>query len=101
MNIINLPNWVVVGIQQSQHDYRIEASYTVEPVACTHCGRGRLFNKLYRHGTRPQLLMDVPTHGKRVGIVLHRIRYRCQDCGNMRSEWDVDVSSPVPTLSSG
>ena len=23
MNIINLPNWVVVGIQQSQHDYSI------------------------------------------------------------------------------
>jgi len=94
MNLINLPNWVVVGIQQSQHDYRIEASYTVEPVACAHCGRDRLFNKLYRHGTRPQLLMDVPAHGKRVGIVLHRIRYRCQDCGKT-------FLQPIPDMDAG
>jgi transposase len=94
MNIINLPNWVVVGIQQSQHDYRIEASYTVEPATCTHCGRGRLFNKLYRHGTRPQLLMDVPAHGKRVVIVLHRVRYRCQDCGKT-------FLQPIPDMDAG
>lgn len=36
--------------------------------------------KLYRHGTREQLLMDLPAHGKRVGIDLTRKRYRCQNC---------------------
>lgn len=78
--ILHLPNWEVAKVDQSEHDYRVEARYTVEPQLCIHCGQGKLFGSLYRHGTRPQLLMDLPVHGKRVGIVVKRVRYRCQDC---------------------
>lgn len=80
MNILNLPEWEVTNVEQSEHDYRVEARFTIEPQACIHCGNGKLFGSLYRHGTRPQLLMDLPVHGKRVGIVVKRTRYRCQDC---------------------
>jgi transposase len=78
--ILNLPGWDVTKVDQSEHDYRVEARFTVEPPTCIHCGKGKLFGSLYRHGTRPQLLMDLPVHGKRVGIVVKRVRYRCQDC---------------------
>jgi transposase len=30
---------------------------------------------------REQLIRDLPAHGKRVGILLTRTRYRCQECG--------------------
>lgn len=82
MNILNLPDWNVTEVEDSARDYRVHAIYGPEPSSCIHCGKGTLFaGKLYKHGTREQLLMDLPTHGKRVGILLTRSRYRCQDCG--------------------
>ena len=40
-----------------------------ERFALIYGGKGTLFaGKLYKHGTREQLLMDLPSHGKRVGI---------------------------------
>lgn len=82
MNLLNLPDWNIEHVEDSARDYRIHATYGPEPGSCIHCGRGTLFaGKLYRHGTREQLLMDLPAHGKRVGILLIRNRYRCQDCG--------------------
>lgn len=82
MNLLNLPDWKIAEVETSDRDYRVHATYLPEPSACIHCGKGTLFaGKLYRHGTRQQLLMDLPAHGKRVGILLTRSRYRCQDCG--------------------
>lgn len=82
MNLLNLPDWNIEHVEDSARDYRVHATYGPEPSACIHCGKGTLFaGKLYRHGTHPQLIMDLPAHGKRVGILLTRNRYRCQDCG--------------------
>ena len=80
-SILNLPNWTVIAVKESDHDYEVEAVYTVQPTTCTHCGKGQLFGRLYRHGTREQTIMDLPAHGKQVGILLTRNRYRCRDCG--------------------
>ncbi|WP_150142694.1 transposase family protein, partial [Candidatus Enterovibrio escicola] len=31
-------------------------------------------------GKRTEILMDIPIHGKRVGIHLNRKRFKCQSC---------------------
>lgn len=98
MNILNLPDWNVIKVDDSARDYKVHATYSPEPAKCIHCGKGELFaGKLYRHGTREQLLMDLPSHGKRVGILLTRIRYRCQDCGKtfLQPLPDVDERSQM------
>jgi transposase len=98
MNLLNLPDWNIEHIEDSARDYRVHATYGPEPSSCIHCGKGTLFaGKLYRHGTREQLLMDLPAHGKRVGILLTRSRYRCQDCGKtfLQPLPDVDERSQM------
>lgn len=77
-NMLNLSNWTVDNITESTLDYRIEATYRLTPTACVHCG---VFDRYYRHGVRPQEVMDTPIHGKRVGIIVQRGRFRCRDCG--------------------
>lgn len=98
MNLLNLPDWNIEHVEDSARDYRVHATYGPEPGQCIHCGKGQLFaGKLYRHGTREQLLMDLPAHGKRVGILLTRNRYRCQDCGKtfLQPLPDVDERSQM------
>lgn len=95
---MNLLNWNIEHVEDSARDYRVHATYGPEPSACIHCGKGQLFaGNLYRHGTREQLLMDLPAHGKRVGILLTRARYRCQDCGKtfLQPLPDVDERSQM------
>jgi transposase len=36
--------------------------------------------QLYRHGVKKQRFMDLPIHGKRVGIIVMRQRYHCRAC---------------------
>lgn len=80
MNILNLPRWNVTAVKENAHDYRVEATVPEEtPGYCGKCGS--MFAKVYKHGTRQQLVHDLPAHGKRVGILLTRTRYRCQECG--------------------
>lgn len=91
-NFLNLPNWEVVSVKQSAHDYRVDATYTPIPERCPYCPE-TLFtgNRLYRHGTFEQEVMDLPSHGKRVGITLKRVRMRCRDC-------DKTFPQPLPDL---
>jgi len=78
---LNLPDWEVVSVKKSDHDYRVEATYTPLPERCPYCPADDLFSgNLYRHGTVQQEVMDLPAHGKRVGIALTRVRLRCRDC---------------------
>jgi transposase len=79
-NFLNLPNWEVASVKQSAHDYRVEATYTPVPERCPHCPDSLFAGKVYRHGTFEQEVMDLPSHGKRVGITLKRVRMRCQEC---------------------
>jgi len=55
----------------------ITAENKLPPIACPACG---CKPNLYRFGVKKQLFMDLPTHAKRVGITLHRQRYRCREC---------------------
>jgi transposase len=77
MNILNLPDWDVYEIKEGEYDYAVTARYVPEPVACIRCG---VIGKVYRHGVKKQRFMDLPIHGKRVGIMVHRQRYHCRAC---------------------
>ncbi len=48
------------------------------PERCPKCG----FDKLYKHSSRKQLIMDLPIHLKRVGLQVNRRRYKCRECGS-------------------
>lgn len=48
------------------------------PERCPECG----FDKLYKHSSRNQLIMDLPIRLKRVGLQLNRRRYKCRECGS-------------------
>lgn len=76
-DLINLPHWNVLKVQETDLSYVIDATYAVEPAGCPHCG----FMIRYGHGTKEKLFMDTPIHGKRVGIRAIRNRYKCQNCG--------------------
>lgn len=78
MDILNLPDWETIDVQESEYDYAIHAKYLKEPEACLRCG---VIGQLYRHGIKKQRFMDLPIHNKRVGLIAHRQRYHCRACG--------------------
>ena len=98
MNILNLPHWNVVGVKENAHDYRVEATIPEEaPGYCPKCMS--MYAKVYKHGSRQQLIHDLPVHGKRVGVLLTRTRYRCQECGQtfLQRVMEVDDGKQMTT----
>ncbi len=77
VNVLNLPDWTILHTEEGPYDYQITASYDVPALACSSCWR---FGFLQRFGKRNQLFLDLPMHGKRVGIHVERQRYRCANC---------------------
>ena len=75
-NPLNLHKWKVSNVQETKEDYRILAEYEEPPEYCEHC----LSDKISRNGVRSALFMDLPMHGKRVGIEVIRQRYICNSC---------------------
>lgn len=75
-NILNLPEFKVFNVEESCHDYRIDAQASFEPDTCPNCKHP----ELVKFGRRTEVVMDTPIHGKRVGILVNRRRYRCQSC---------------------
>lgn len=78
-DILNLTFYKAIEVRENEGDYLVIASSTVPPTCCPKC-QSLEFNK---HGTREPTFMDVPTHGKRLGIRVIRQRYRCKSCGNV------------------
>ncbi len=76
-NILNLPDYKVVRVEETDHDYHITAEVSTPPGACPAC-RSEV---LRGHGRNEQVIRDMPTHGKRVGIYVDTRRWRCQSCG--------------------
>jgi transposase len=76
VNILNLEAYLVTGIQEDEHNYHIAAAVKHPPKACLHCRS----ESLHGFGKREQLLRDLPSHGKRVGLYVTTRRYRCQTC---------------------
>ena len=77
MQLFHLPNFTVTSSERTEHDYHLTARYTLAPDCCPHCLDGTTFQEF---GTKDQLFMDLPAHGKRVGVIVKRQRYRCKSC---------------------
>ena len=75
-NILNLPEYRVLQVDDTGPDYHIRAETILPPTTCNHCGA----TSLVGYGHREQLIHDLPIHGKRVGINIDTRRYRCKDC---------------------
>ena len=76
-NILNLPDYKVVRVEETDHDYHITAEASNPPKACFACSSPRMAG----HGRNEQVIRDLPSHGKRVAIYIDNRRWRCQDCG--------------------
>lgn len=46
-DLLNLPCWNVLKVQETDLNYVIDAAYEIEPAGCPHCG----FMIRYGHGT--------------------------------------------------
>ncbi|KLU61108.1 hypothetical protein CEB3_c26780 [Peptococcaceae bacterium CEB3] len=57
INILNLPEYEVLKVQESNDAYRIEAEAINPPLACTQCGCRA---NVYRHSRHQQLVIDLP-----------------------------------------
>lgn len=77
MNLLNLPDFKVQRVEESDHDYHVYAEASNTPRACSYCSSSRLIG----HGRNEQVIRDLPTHGKRLAIYVDTRRWRCQDCG--------------------
>ena len=63
-NILNLPDYKVVWVEENAHDYHITAEVSNPPSVCVGCGSGRLIG----HGRNEQVIRRMPTHGKRGAV---------------------------------
>jgi hypothetical protein len=69
-NFLNLPDYVVVSMDQDEHDYHIKADVIPGTESCQHCGAYSVVG----FGRREQMIRDLPMHGKRVGIYVNTWR---------------------------
>lgn len=77
VNILNLPDYAVLQVEETDHDYHITAETSNPPKMCPGCQSDRMNG----HGRNPRVIRDIPTHGKRVAIYIDNQRWRCQACG--------------------
>ncbi|MFD0867530.1 transposase family protein [Paenibacillus residui] len=78
--ILGLSEFIVLeDIQENEKDMLIIVETKSPPLSCPHCGRR---TKLYKHGSRIQIILDLPIRLKRVGLQLNRKRYKCRECGS-------------------
>ncbi len=73
---LNLHNVQVLACNENGKEYMVRAS-SVEPQrACPECPSEEVIG----FGTKEQKIMDLPMHGKQVGINFIRQRFRCKAC---------------------
>lgn len=75
-NVLNLPSYTVTDFQENDHDYHVDAVANTSSASCPHCQS----TDLVGFGRREQMIRDLPSHGKRVGIYVDTRRYRCRSC---------------------
>lgn len=76
VNILNLSQYRVERVEETQHDYHVFAE-TVHPRMICDCGS----RSLAGWGAHEQVVRDLPMHGKRVAVYVKARRFRCDDCG--------------------
>ena len=89
MELLNLGSISVTSLDEDELDYRIQAEINPsESRRCQHC----FSSNLKGHGSKTQLFMDTPIHGKRAGILLKRQRFKCDDCRKTQFEQSHELS---------
>lgn len=86
--MLNLPNLRTLEVQEEPEQYSILAESDLKPDWCWKC----YHRDLYSHGSRRQVYIDTPSHGKMVAITLDRQRWRCRGCGAI-------IQQPLPDMS--
>ena len=76
--MLNLPNFKIPDMKESEYDYRFLVESTA--LSPSHCPKCATVANLYKHGKKQQLFFDLPMHAKRVGIYVNRQRFKCRDC---------------------
>src|SRR5690625_393975 len=95
INMLNLPNFKIPDMKESEYDYRfLVESTALSPSHCPKCGT---VANLYKHDKKQQLFFDLTMNEKRVGIYVNRQRYKCRDCNETFFEnlTDMDTNSFV------
>lgn len=88
-NILNLPAYTVTNIEETEHDYHINAETKTTSHKCPHCSSDNLVG----FGRNEQMVRDLPIHGKRIGIYVETRRYQCRSCNKTFYERLPDVDS--------
>nr|WP_100330770.1 ISL3 family transposase [Bacillus xiapuensis] len=70
---------ILEDIQENEKDILISVETISTPFHCPHCRRPA---KFYKHGSRKQVILDLPFRLKRVGLQINRKRYKCLECGS-------------------
>lgn len=82
MNLLNLPEFKVIGTQENDNDILFTVKTKKPPYCCPECGS----ISIYKHGKTERFVRDLNMFGKRVGINILGHRYKCQDCSTTFSE---------------
>jgi len=77
MDLLNLPPWNVLQVQEEARCYSMTAEASGCASACPWCSTLLL---PYRFGTREFTFTDLPMHGKQVQVKALRQRFRCRAC---------------------
>lgn len=77
MDILQLPGWMVTGMNMHDNCLVIEATYNKVDSSCHKCG---VVGNLYRHGTKVIKYRDIPVRMVPTIIDGTVQRYRCKEC---------------------
>jgi transposase len=75
-NILNLASYRVLRVEETEHDYHVFAEAVQSVFFCPTCNSSQVVG----FGRREQMVRDLPTHGRRVGIYIDTRRFKCRDC---------------------
>lgn len=81
-NILNLSQYRVLRVDETEHDYHIFTEIAAERIPCLNCRS----SKIQRWGAREILFKDLPIHGKRVSLYVRARRLRCENCSRTFQE---------------
>jgi transposase len=76
MNLLNLPEFEVIGTQENDNDILFTVKTKKPPYCCPECGS----TSIYKHGKTERFVRDLSMFGKRVGINILGHRYKCRNC---------------------
>lgn len=92
MNILNLPDYTVLHVEEGRDEYRVTVQVARSQAACPTCQTG--LPVVERWSRITQTYRDLPMHGKRVVIEIERQRYRCRTGNHTFME-------PLPSMDDG